>query len=90
MLLGSNVIVVNKSACKSQPFFAVEAAEFYLGSVCLLENVFAFAGLDIELAFEKIDGSEGPYSGLIDIDGCQIVCSAFLDELVDYFHVMPP
>ena len=90
MLLGSNVVVVNKGAGQSQPFFAVEAAEFYLGSVCLLENVFALAGLDIELTLEEIDGSEGSYSGLIAVDGCQIVCSAFLDEFINFIPVMPP
>ena len=53
----------------------------------LFRNRFKRPRLDVELAFENVDGPERTHTRLVTFDRREKISTSFLDEIYEFFHV---
>lgn len=88
--LGFTAIIADERSRKAEPLAAglVHGAKLYL-AVCqdLFRDILGLAGLNVELAFENVDGPERTYFRLVTINCCKEISTSFLDKFFNFFHV---
>jgi len=85
-------VVANKRAGDANPGIARRGgrADFDIAVLLdLLGDVLGLACLDVELAFENLNGAEWAHAGLVAIHGRQVIDAALLDEFLYFFHLKP-
>ena len=48
----------------------------------LLVNILRLTGLDVELTLKDFSGAEYSYAGLVTLDGCKLISTGSLEELL--------
>ena len=87
-LLSLDPVIFSQFTGNANPGALMECADFYLGvSQNLLGARFDLTGLDVQLTLENMGGAKGTDSGLITLDGCQIVNTGILQKFAYSFHV---
>ena len=88
--LGFTAIIADQLAGETDPACAglVHGADFHLAvGLDLLGHILGLASLNVKLAFEDFDGTEGTDLGLVTIYSCQKIGATVLDEFLDFFHI---
>ena len=75
-LLCFHTVIFHQFACQTDPGTLMESADLCLRvGLQLAGSGLCLSGLDVELAFKNIGRAKGTYTGLIPLNGCQIINS---------------
>lgn len=90
MDLGFATVIADKCTGNAKPLVSLGVHGTNLDLAVflnLLGAVLRLAGLNVELALENFDGTEGAYTRLVAVNCRQKVGATFLDEVLDFFHI---